>query len=492
MARNWLGRLTGQPESGPKTVSPYVEQGVSGTPIYGGYIRETEKNARLTGASRYRLASDILTNTSIVAAGMRHFLNLCAKPKWKIEPADDTDAAKEVAEFVEEVLFGMATSWSRQIRRAAMFKYHGFGIHEWTAVKRDDGRIGMKDIESRPQHTIQRWGVDENGAVTGVWQRSPQTGQEIWLPRSKVVYMVDDAMTDNPEGMGWFRSFADPADRLKNYLELETIGYERNLSGTPIGRVPYAEINSAVAKGIITQAKADEMISSVTDFVEIQKKKPTTSLTIDSVPYLNTTEQGQTYSPTLKWGVELLTSDLKGIEHLAAAIERENRAMARVMGIEGMLLGSDSKGSHALSKDKSESLYLNINSTIGDMAEAYDRDAIGPIIDLNGIPDKLRPTAKAEDVSFKDVTELAAMLRDMATAGAVLSPNDPAVNDMRDLAGLPHAPEMTPEELGYISPGLPGAKAPPEPMAEPNKPAPDANANAANSAKPKPGKGGAK
>lgn len=486
MAKNWLGRLIGQPDTGPKSVNPFQEQGVSGTPIYGGYISKQERSSNLVGRQRYILASDILTNASIVAAGVRHFLNLCAKPKWKVEPADDTDAAKEVAEFVEEVLFGMTTSWSRIVRRTGMFRYHGFGISEWTAMKRDDGRIGLKDIEVRPQHTIQRWGVDQQGTVTGVWQRSPQTGQEIWLPRSKIVYLVDDMMTDDPEGSGWFRAFADPWKRLENLLFLETIGYERNLAGTPIGRIPYAEINAAVARGAIDQAKADEMIASVADFVEIQKKQPTTSLTIDSVPYLNSTEQGQTYSPTLKWGVELLSGGgLAGIEHLGAAIERVNREMARIMGIEGMLLGSDSKGSHALSADKSENLYLNINATIADMAEGFDRDAIGPIVDLNGIPDKVRPTLKAEDVSFKDVGELAAMLRDMATAGAVLSPNDPAVNDMRDLAGLPHAPEMTPEELGFISPGLPGAKAP---KVDPNKPAPDPNASAGGKQPPAKGK----
>lgn len=490
MATNKTARM-GRPDSGPAKVAPTREIGVSGTPIFGGFIRSNETNAKLSGQNRYRFAADVLTNTSIVAAGVRYFLNLVSKPKWKVVPADESAAAKEVAEFVEEVLFGMATAWNRVIRRVGMFRYYGFGIHEWTAIKRDDGKIGLKDIESRPQFTIWRWAVDENGNIEGVWQRSPQTGQEIWLPRSKLVYLVDDMMSDSPEGLGWFRGLAEPAERLKRFLELETIGYERNLAGIPIGRIPYGEINAAKAAGTLSDEDAAALISAMEDFVTLQAKNQATSIILDSSPYESITDAGTNVSNVFKWSVELLKGDITGMDQLINSIDREMHQLARIMGIENLLLGANGKGSLALAKNESENLYLVINSTISDIAEAMDRDAIGPIMDLNGIDQKLRPTLSAEDVAFKDIVEMSTYLMNMATAGAIMQPDDPAINELRALAGLSDQPKIDPKMMAMMQGGgtAPGGRG-----EDPNKPSPEANANGDEGAKGggKSGKGNAK
>jgi hypothetical protein len=431
-----LGRFLGIPLAGPPRLNPMKPAGRSGTAVFGGFVRENEANSKLVGIQRFKMASDILTNTSVVAAGVRYFLNLVAKPRWKVVPADDTPEARQIAEFFEEVLFGMDTSWNHMIRRCGFYRYHGFGIAEWTAYKRDDGRIGYKSIDQRPQHTIWRWGIDDAGAVLGVWQRNPQTGQEIWLPRSKIVYFVDDLMTDSPEGLGWFRALAEPAERFKKYTFLETVGYERNLAGIPIGKLPIAEMQAAVTDGNMDQKEMDKIIAEFQSFTSLQSKNSLTHMLLDSVPYESTTADGSTISPVPKYSLELLKGDVAGIEHLATAIDRLTHDMARIMGVESLLLGATGKGSLALSKTQSENLWLVINSTIQDMAEVMDRDAIGPLIVLNGIPDKLRPTLRAEDVAFKDVEELAGILVDMANAGAVLSPHDPAIDEIRALAGL--------------------------------------------------------
>ncbi len=442
--RGVLDWWRGQPVSGPKSLPPFREAGVSGTPIYGGFVLNREINAKLVGQQRYRTASDILCNISVVAAGVRYFLNLCGKPKWKAEPVDDTPAARDAADFVEAVIAEMSTSWARIVRRSGMYRYHGFGIGEWTAKRRDDGRIGLVDIEQRPQHTIWRWGTDPNGQVSGVWQRDPMNGNEIWLPRSKLVYLVDDMMTDDPEGLGWFRALADPAERMKRFQELETIAFERNLAGTPIGRVPYSEIEAAVAAGTVTRADANAMIKAMEEFVDLQVKEPTTSLILDSAPYESITADGTNVSSVYKWSIELMTGDMTGIEQLNGkdgALQRLTYEMARIIGVESILTGAQGAGSMALAAEQSNNLYTVVNSTVADMAEGFNRDIIAPIWKLNGFPDELRPTLKCEDVAFKDVEQIAAMLRDMAAAGAVLTPDDPAINDMRDLAGISRVPD---------------------------------------------------
>lgn len=429
--------------------NPYSEIGVSGTAVFGGYIITKERSARLTGSERYRTASDILANVSIVSAGLRYFLNLLAKPEWTID-RDDGDQAKEDAEFVEDILGDMETSWGRIVRRAGMYRFHGFGIHEWIAKRRPDGRIGLKDIEVRPQHTIERWQVDASGAVTGVWQRSPQTGQEIGLPRNKLVYLVDDTVTDSPEGMGWFRHLVDPCDRLKTYLQLEGYGFQRDLSGTPVGRAPLQKIKQLVDAKKITQATADNLIQGMKNFVQMQAKSPDTGVLLDSQPYESLTADGQQVSAVPQWDLELLTGSVGSLPQVDKAINRLIYECARIIGIENMLTGSEGFGSMALSRDKSQHIYLSIQSTLHDMTEQFSKDIITPIWQLNGLPEETKPKLKAADVAFRDVEQIAAVMRDLATAGIVLQPDDPINNDLRDLMGVSRAPELDEETLDMM------------------------------------------
>lgn len=449
----------------PPKVSPYSEAGVSGTAIFGGYVENIERDARLYGADRYRTASDLLANVSIIGASIRFFLNLTAVPSWSVEAVEDmgegksSDAAKEAADFMEEVLDSTATSWTRIVRRMGMYRYHGFAINEWTAKKREDGRVVLDDIESRPQHTIEKWLPDEDGTILGVQQRSPQTGKLLWIPRAKYVYVVDDMLSDSPEGFGLFRHLVEPGERIKKYLKLEGQGYERDLRGIPIGRAPLDEINRAVAAGTMKKEDGEKLIAAIRNFIRTQVKQEDTGMLMDSTPYKGITADGTTVSTIYKWGVELLTGSATGFKDIGGAIDRLNHDMARIMGTDGLLLGdSHGGGNRALGEDKSRNLYLSVNGTVGDIREAIERDIRDPLWALNGLPDQLKPTIKTEDVAFKDVVAISQMLANMAMAGAVLQPDDPAIDDMRDLAGISRAPEIDPALMGaLVPPGQPGA-----------------------------------
>lgn len=440
-------RLTTALSNARVPAKPYSEQGVPGFAAFGGYVVTPEKNADLLGANRWHTAQDLLTNISIIAASVRYSLNLISRPSWRADPASDKPEAKAMAEFVEEVINGADTSWSRIIRRGATYRYHGFNLQEWVAKKRDDGKIGIASVEPRPPHTIVKWDLDDNGGVQGVIQISPQTGQEVYLPRQKLVYLVDDALTDRPDGMGWFRHLADPAQRLRQFLKLETMGFERDLAGIPVGRAPLQRINEMVLAGRLTQKQADAMIKSLEDFVQIAAKEPSTGLMLDSEPFRAKTEQGETVSSVMQWGMELLTGSPGSMADLGNSIHRVMLDMAMIIGTESLLIGQGGRngsggGSRALSEDKSKNLYLTSNAALSDMAEAFDRDLVTPLWTMNGFPDELRPKLKTEDVSFKDAEGIAQALANMATAGAILDPNDPAINDLRDLLGISPAPPV--------------------------------------------------
>jgi hypothetical protein len=415
--------------------SPTETIGTGGVAIYSGFITSNENDVRLTGTERYKTFSDILANVPIVAAGVRYFLNLVSKADWRAEPADDSAEAQEMADKVQDIMGDMETPWHRIVRRAAMYRFYGFSIQEWTAKRRDDGSIGMKDVEVRPQITIERWDTDETQKVIGVVQRSPQTSKELYLPRGKIVYIVDDSLSDSPEGLGLFRHIVDPARRLRRYQQLEGFGYEGDLRGIPIVRGPFTELAKLVKSDQITAAQKDELEQPLKDFVENHIKNPLLGLMLDSQVWSTTDERG-TPSSQKQWDVELLDGGTYSLQEVAAAIERVMRDIARILGVEHLLLGADSAGSFAMSRDKSVSFGLVVDSTLRELRDQFQKDWLGPLFELNGWDPALKPKLKPEQIAFRNIEQIAEVIDRMATAGVILDREDEAVGELFDLLGL--------------------------------------------------------
>lgn len=439
----------------PPAAKPFAEMGTSGTAVYGGFISSKERSAQWVGGQKYVTIADMAINASIVAAGVHYFLNLIAHPRWTFEPADDSPEAEAAAELVDSALNGMDQSWSSVVRRAGIYRFYGFGLQEWTASRRADGKVGLKSIEPRPQATVEQWSVDPNGSVTGAWQRAPQTGELLGIPRSKFLYLVDDALSDSPEGTGIFRHLAEPWERLKAYYVLEARAFERDLRGVPVGRVPYAFLQEQVEAGTLTKARAEEMAEVVESFAKLQVKQSDTAITLDSDPYYSQAADGSKVAGLQKWGLELLQGGAAGMAEVAAAITRTQTEMARVMACEGLMMG-ESSGNRSLGEDKSRNLYLIGNSVLSDIVGGVKRDIIPAVCDLNGIPEALRPVPEVEDIAFKSAETVARILAQMAQAGAVLAPDDPVVEDVRSLMGVSPPPPPSPEMMGVAGLRGPG------------------------------------
>lgn len=414
--------------------------GVTSVPTYGGYITSAEKNADLSGSQKYVTYSEILANVGIIAAGVRYFLNLVAKAKWSASPVDDTEEAQEAADFVQDVMGNMDTPWPRVVRRAAMYRFYGYSIQEWTAKTREDGKIGMLDIEPRAQSTISRWDVNQHGDIKTIYQQSPHDYREIALPREKLIYVVDDSLSDSPEGLGLFRHITPHAKRVMRYEQLEGIGYETDLRGVPIGRAPKALLQAEVDKNTMTKDDMDAALLSLETFIQNHIRSADTGLVLDSLTYASQDERGIP-SPVKQWDLELVKSSSSSLKELGSAIDRLTHTIAMIMGVEQLLLGRDSRGSHALSVDKTHNFYLVVDSTLTELTEAYQKDFVETLWQLNGFDDKLKPTLTPETIRFQNITEITSALADLSKAGAKLSPADPVINEIRELLGLVRVPE---------------------------------------------------
>lgn len=452
--------------SGRTSVPPRETVGVGGAVSIGGYLVTGERDATLVGHVRWETYADILTNVAIVAAGVRYFLNLIGQPAWKVVPnadAKNAGAAEDVAELVDSILHDMRRPWYRVVRRGALYRFHGYSLQEWTAKKRPDGAIGLLDIAPRPQFTIERWDLeDEAGALLGVTQRAPRTGVEIYLPRAKMVYHVDDSLTDSPEGLGLLRHIVEPARRLRRFETLEHTGFITDLRGVPIGRAPISEMDAAVKNGTMKPEDKASALKTLIDWVTSHVRNEHSGVIFDSSTYRSQDAAGSV-SATPRWSAELIQGGSTSLEAINVAVSRLVYDIARVLGVEHLLVGSDGTGSLALSKTKSRDFALTVDSTLTEMVSVMQSDVVTPICDMNGIPDDLRPTLATEAIQMQDVSEITAALRDLATAGAPLSSGDEAIDEIRALMGLSPAPDdlgLDEEDASLLAPkpGEPGSQ----------------------------------
>lgn len=142
-----------------------------------------------------------------------------------------------------------------------------------------------------------------------------------------------------------------------------------------------------------------------------------------------------------QWDLSLLQTTTTSLEALARAIQRLNREIARVLGTEQLMLGEDIAGSFALSSDKTQSFTLLVEGALKEMREVVRRDVLGPIWNLNGFPMDMMPIPKTESVTFRDIKEVAEAFKNLALSGVKLSPDDPAVQEFRDLLGMSRTPQ---------------------------------------------------
>lgn len=428
-----------------KKINPRKTIGGPGAVVVDNRVQEEERNPSLIGTRKYLTYSDLLANISIVSAGVRYFLNLVSKSKWKLIPADAENAeAVRLAELVTAQMDRMDTSWSRVVRRAAMYRFYGFSVQEWT-MEIADGILQYYDIAPRPQSTIDQWDTDKTGKVIRIGQLQPVTQELKWLPRAKTIYIVDDSLHDSPEGLGLFRHIVESCARLKRYEQLEGYGFESDLRGIPIGKAPFAALQEAVESNLISQDDMDEAVEPIKSFIRNHVKNPALGLMVDSITY-QTLDEASTPSNVQQWGVDLLKGSSTSLPDMYKAIERVNREIARILGVEGLLLGEQTSGSHALSKDKSLNFALIVESTLGEIRDALQRDFVKRLFEMNGWDMKLIPTFDTETLQHRDVTQITQALKDLAAAGAIMDVNDPATDEIRHKLGLSKQPHVDPVE----------------------------------------------
>lgn len=439
--------------------------GGDGIKAYGGYLPTGERNPELIGTLKWTTFANTY-NAIIVATAIRYFDHLLSGTKWSCtpNPRGGKDAERGV-EIVEQGLIHaqMPKPWAAvAAKQGTGCTTHGFALHEWSIRKRDDGMVVFAELGHRPQYTVDRWDKPSDRDDWHMISQLTRQGDRYFVPRERLFYCVDDTLTDSPDGMGLLRHVVELVKKLGFYEALEALAYSTDLRGLPIATVPIAEIKNAAGAGDgATGPQVDARVAADTQALRTVMsalfKNPESPawLFIDSDVYH---APDGTPSPERKWGLELLRGDTGAIVPIASAIARVQMEIARLFGVEHVMMGGNSSGSHAMHDSKVTMLGIRLQTTVTRVGDAATRDLARTLVALNGLdPDTCTPTIIGEPVDTESV--LAACQALQSLAAAALQPDDPAPDVIRERLRLPPRPEPSPEMMGLMRP----RQGPPDP-----------------------------
>lgn len=449
--------------------SPLLAIADSGLRRQGGYVHEEFLND-LRGTRANKVYREMSSNDAICGSIITAFSTLVRQVRWYIEPASDTAIAKSAAAFVDEVLFkDMENSWSDFMSEVATMFPFGFAPHEMIfKVRRgpeqkdprymsryNDGKIGVRKLALRAQHTIQEWDFTEGGDLRGMWQLG-RTGRRIYIPRERLLLFRTEAVSNNPEGKSLLRN-AYRSYYFKERLEaIEAIGAERDLAGLPVMRIPSSYMAAdadddkkaayALYKTIVTQIVRDENEGLVLPSDRDESGNLHVDLTL-----LGTGGTRQ--------------FDTTGI------INRYNLAMATSVLADFILLGQRTVGSFALSDNKTDMFQSTLGTYLGIIRDQLQRRLLFTLWELNGMNIRDMPNICHEEVDSPTLEDLGAYVKNLTDSGAMGDIDKELVNSLRASANLP--PQVKDISLPPIHPSRapqPSLVPPPEALAAANKP----------------------
>jgi hypothetical protein len=445
--------------------------GTNGVTALGGKVVSWEQSAALQGRNLYLTLSNLIANTAIVGTGVRYYQNLIGGTSWSVEPKEGSGAeGQKAADLVKEGLFeaNMPDPWSTAVKKQALFRMYGFAAHEWVMRRRPkDGKFVYGSIEHRPQATIEYWDVPERGGpVQGIVQLPIMWGDFYYIPRGRLWYTVDNGLTDDPGGVGMLRHVVEHARRLGRYEQLEGWGYETDMRGVPVGRIPYRELEIHAKAHGKDAAWIKAQVLPLETLVANHVKTPWQGITMDSSSYVGQggTNGGTTVSPVPQWALELLKGDGAGLAEINVVIERINLEIARTLGMEFIMLGGDGTGSLALSKDKTSMFASVLEATLHELAWGTVHDLVYPLLKMNGMdPEAVCPQVMPDPIATERIETTVDALAKLAQAGAVLMPDDPAIDQIRRRLHLAEQPALPPDIIGTLPRSRMPAVAPPDP-----------------------------
>jgi hypothetical protein len=429
-------KTKGSGRSGRPAVFP--ELGVSGLRRFSGYVYE-EFLPELRGRRGMQVYREMRDNSAKVGAALGAAEMTALGVNWWVEPGEnDTDAVNR-ATFVEQCRQDMSESWRDLIREALTMLPFGFAPLEIVYKRRsgftsdprgrshfDDGLIGWRKFPLRAQETVQRWEIDDEGGIQGLYQQAPPKYATTFIPIEKLLLFRTRAERNNPEGRSVLRNAYECYWRLKRIKDTLCIGIERDLNGIPVVRVP-----SEVLKGDTTETKAAR-----DDYFKMAKNIRQDEQAGIVIPS-DADEGGHPH-----YNVELLATTGRRQFDLVATIEYfESCIVASILY--DLLMGGQPNTIQYRGDSRPDMFASAISGWLDIITDIFNAHAIPRLYRLNGWDTRSCARLRHGEVKAPDLAKVADFVSKTTPAG-LLTPDPKLEQHLRRLVGFPERDNTAP------------------------------------------------
>lgn len=412
-----------------------TELGTSGLRRSGGFITEEFLN-QLRGRRGLLVYREMADNDPVIGSILYAIEKVVLRLDWRVDPFDDSDAAKELAEFIDSCLEDMSDSWDQTLASILSMLVYGFSFHEIVYKirggesedpkrnsKHSDGKIGWRKLAIRSQETLNNWMMDVDGGIQGFRQIDPTGGGFREIPIDKGLLFRTTVNKNNPEGRSLLRNCFRPWYYKRRIEEIEAIGIERDLAGLPVAKVPPEYLSSGAT------AAQQAVLAEITQIVQNIKRNEQEGVIFPKMYDENNNEM---------FSLELLSSGGSRQFDTDKIIARYDQRISMSVLSDFILLGHEQVGSFALGSQKMDLWTMSVEAIAKSIAEVMNQYAIPRLLKLNGMDTNLTPYLTYGEVASVDLRELSDYVQKLISAGA-LTPDEKLEAYLREQASLPPA-----------------------------------------------------
>lgn len=331
--------------------------------------------------------------------------------RWFIEPASADSRDVQIAAEIERNLFeGLETTWDDTLRSALAMFVFGHSLFEIVYEVDSAGYLRWRKFADRPQRSISQFIADERGELESVEQHG--ANGVVTIPADKLLLFTHRQEDGDPRGTSVLRA-AYKHWFIKDYIyRIVNIGVEQEYVGIPWAQVP-------------------------------NNMEPELKRNLEEILRLLT--QGEKAYFWLPQDVTINRyQSQRDQQAIVPYIEHHDLMISRSVLAQFINLGASSVGSYALSEDHSDLFLMSLDATADYVAQVFNRHAIPALVDANWTVDAY-PRLVHDPVGARDIQRFVAAVRTLTgnSRAAVITPDGPLEDYMREFLGLPERDEAT-------------------------------------------------
>jgi len=384
-----------------------------------------------------------------------------------VESYDQSNVHKKRADFVMQCLQDMEDGESLEniVQKALTLNKYGFSILEKVFRRRrhkngskyDDGKIGIKALPMRNQHSISGFKWDENfRKVEGLYQanrpkppsyynyfanniKNPllfkPTENDTFIPRNRYLHFKADLSSDLPESVSPLYACYGGWRELQRHKDMENIAASKNMNGILVGRIPQEYL----------AADADEDMKKAGDIVKGSLSK--LAVNEQAAIVLPSTRSDDAHG-SLDWDVTTLQSSSSHVTSISDIVKRLQNEILQLMFADILRSGDEVTN---VSKNKKSMLNMLVETRVQEVLRVLNNDLIPELFRRNGWDDSKLPTLRYGELEEVDMAVFAKAMQQLkATKLIPVTPN--VINRVLEIMGFTYRvpDDMTKEELDEL------------------------------------------